>query len=112
MANPSELLDNNSATLRATPVVQTVTLNGDRSYMCMHDGEDSNSSASTGKIYLCTSGNLTRTDAEEVGKMKLIYNIGRVVGVGPGITSLQYATSGINSATFLIQPSPRYYGMF
>jgi hypothetical protein len=110
MANPSELRSNIAATIRATPIVQTLLLNGDRSYTFAHDGEDRDGTTSTSKIYLCVSGNLIKDDTEEVGKIKLLAS--RSVGVGPGLLNVQYACSGNGNATMLVDPNALSYGMF
>lgn len=125
MPNPFKLIDITPVTLVSSSQLQTLLLDGNRSYSIAHDSENRVGASDTTKIYLftCTSGfpagivlndnesttNLLSDLTSGVNTSKIKLTSGRSVSIGPGINTLCYACSGngTTAPTFLVAPDKR-----
>lgn len=110
--NPTTAVSEKWAVLQATTSEQTLTLDPGRAYILAHNDRDISGVAASDTIYLADNASVDNDDSEGPNKCMLIS--GRVVQVGPGVTTLKYrlAAGAATSPTFQLLFGPNTMGRY
>ncbi len=104
MANPTSIAGV-PAVIVVNPAGGNVTIDPLREYTLKHDGEATDGTASTDIIYLSLALAVDADGSEGADKAKLC--AGDVIVLGPGLTTINFATAAGDEATMTVIPSPR-----
>lgn len=97
------------AVIAASTTEDVLTLDNRRDYTLIHNGLDVDGNAATTSIFMA---NDAASDADlSASTNKLVLSDGRVVTIGPGLSSVRFKTAS-GSPTFQVIRNPEYQGAY